>query len=316
MHRVDFHLTKQLVASTTALCSAHCVCTVSSGILTRTPTSTSKWVAGKTAVRSLSDQRIAINVDSSLRTAQSLTVDAHDVANFERLSNEWLDENGPFKALHSFNRLRVPWIVSFLTNKEPNSALPLKGLRLLDVGCGGGILSFALARLGADVVALDASAEAVKTAQYAAERTLRDDVRKRITFRNASLEEIGRESPKSFDGVVASEVVEHVSDLELFVKGCVNACKKSSPMFFTTINRTIWSRIFAIWVAEDVLSLAPKGVHQWEKFVQPNELRRVLENEHCRIRLQNGIAYNFVTNKWSWSALSGVNYALLAQSPN
>ncbi|KAH7730967.1 Rab GDP dissociation inhibitor alpha [Aphelenchoides avenae] len=219
--------------------------------------------------------------DFELETASSSSVDSVNVNTFEKLAAEWLDESGPFKGLHALNRLRVPWIASLIT-KNKDSRLPLKGLRLLDAGCGGGLLSFSLARLGADVVALDASTEAIRTAEYAAQRILRPDVRERISFRSTSVEKLSEEEPRSFDAVIASEVLEHVSDLEMFVASCVEANKPASPMFFTTINRTYLSRVFAIWVAEEVLSLAPRGVHEWEKFIRPGELKRLLENFNCR----------------------------------
>jgi len=166
------------------------------------------------------------------------------------------EKSGGFKPLHSFNQLRVPWIVSHLS-KESCSQSPLKGVRIVDVGSGGGLLSMALCRLGADVVGLDASTSAVKLAEQTADEILKPDQRKRISFVDSSVEDFSESNAEGFDAVVASEIVEHVSDLASFVRHCVRLAKSNSrsPLFFTTINKTLMSKVLAVWLAEVCLFL-------------------------------------------------------------
>ncbi|WKY05583.1 hypothetical protein Q1695_006077 [Nippostrongylus brasiliensis] len=212
----------------------------------------------------------------------SSSVDKAEIVNFSRLSSEWNDENGPFKALHSLNMLRIPWILQNLQ----------KGKTVADIGCGGGLLSVPLARAGMKVVGVDAAEDAVKSA-----RMMLESEPMRIA---------------EFDAVVASEIVEHVSNLDSFVEGCCRLAKPGAPLFFTTINKTLASRLLAVWLAEDVLKFVPQGVHQWERFVEPSLLSSVLKKNGCTVRMVNGFTYNPLTNVWRWIPSTTVNYALMA----
>ena len=194
--------------------------------------------------------------------------------------------------------------------------MPLEGKRILDIGCGAGILSLALCRLGAEVVGLDATGNVIEIAKSARE-TLQPQLRSNANFVQGTVEEfvLEPENIGAFDGVVASEVVEHVRDVPSFVQHCCKLTKPNSPLFFTTINRTIWSQIFAIFVAEDLLRLLPKGLHDYNKFVTPEELRKLLFDMQCRVGPTLGLLYNPLLNRWNWSNFSELNYALVGVTP-
>uniref|UniRef100_A0AC34QTK8 Ubiquinone biosynthesis O-methyltransferase, mitochondrial n=1 Tax=Panagrolaimus sp. JU765 TaxID=591449 RepID=A0AC34QTK8_9BILA len=237
------------------------------------------------------------------------TIDPNEVANFQRLSHEWMDENGPFKALHSYNRLRLPWIVNTLgKTPSPNS---LKGLKIADVGCGGGLLSVPIARLGANVDGIDASEQAVKIAELTADRTL-PTVRQNLNFHNTTVEDFAETNAGNYDAVIASEIIEHVSDFNSFLDGCVKLCKPGATLFFTTINKTISSQLMAIWLAENILGVLPPGMHDWDKFIEPKFLRMALEERDCRVGHLQGVIYNPLTNRWNWSGFDYINYGITA----
>ncbi|KAK6747283.1 hypothetical protein RB195_000473 [Necator americanus] len=209
------------------------------------------------------------------------------------------------EALHSLNMLRVPWILQNLSKKNAE---------VVDIGCGGGLLSLPLARVGLRVVGLDATMDTVIAAREALEsRPLQlTGVSKRITYHCGTVENFSKEHERGFDAVIASEIVEHVADLDTFLEGCVRLAKPGAPLFFTTINKTLASRFLAIWIAEDVLNFVPQGVHQWEKFVEPCRLSESLSRYGCTVRLINGFTYNPLTNYWSWIPSTAVNYACVA----
>ncbi|KAE9556374.1 hypothetical protein FO519_000414 [Halicephalobus sp. NKZ332] len=242
-------------------------------------------------------------------SAIATTIDPNEIATFQKLSHEWMDENGPFKALHSYNRLRLPWIVNTL-GKQP-SPNALKGLRIADIGCGGGILSIPIARLGANVDGIDASEQALRIAEVTANRSLPHG-RNNLKFHNGNVDEFAKTHTGTYDAVIASEIVEHVSDLDAFLDACVNLCKPGATLFFTTINKTVSSQLMAIWLAEDILGIVPQGVHDWDKFIEPSALRLALEERDCKVGRLQGAVYNPISNRWSWSNCDHVNYAITA----
>ncbi len=218
---------------------------------------------------------------------------------FDGLASRWWCEDGEFKALHSMNTVRLPWIRDTLMGGD---------IRVLDVGCGAGLLTEPLARMGARVVGIDASADAIAVARKRAE-TLPDSGC--IDYRCTSIEELA-DDDNQFDALIASEVIEHVADVDTFVRACIRTLRTGAPIFVTTINRTVRSRLFAIEMAERVLGVVPRGAHIWHKFVTPDELTMRVESGGCVVRAVQGLRYNPLINRWSWTSDTAINYALLA----
>jgi len=263
----------------------------------------------------------------SSSTASTSTVDEGEVGRFSALADSWWSEDGPMKALRSMNRLRVPWIRDTLLqvrrqHGQPvvaTTSYPLDGFRILDVGCGADFLTEPLARLGANVVGIDPASENIEVAkEHAARKKDELGYEKRLVYYSKTVENLAEESKfaageeRFFDAVVASEVVEHVSNREMFVENCLRLVKPGGGcVFFTTINRTTTSRLLAIFMAESVLRIVPRGMHDWEKFTPPEDLQFLVEkNGDCYVRLVHGMWYNPVKNSWSWSRNTNVNYAL------
>lgn len=241
------------------------------------------------------------------------TLNREEVQKFESIASEWWNPNGPAKALHSMNTLRVPLVTDGLlkTGKTKSTDKPLDGLKIIDIGCGGGILSEALARLGATVVGLDPADSNIKVAQSHA--NLDPSIAERITYMNITAEEyLERHLESPFDAAVASEVIEHVDNPQEFVSTCSQLVTNDGSLFFTTINRNTKSWLGAIIAAEDILGLLPKGTHDWNKFITPQELSTFTESAGCRVRLIHGMFYFPGINKWTWFPDVSVNYALHA----
>ncbi|XP_046741948.1 ubiquinone biosynthesis O-methyltransferase, mitochondrial [Diprion similis] len=241
------------------------------------------------------------------------TVDATDVERHSKISHNWWDTTGEMKALHSLNTLRIQFIRDGLANTGITSmipCLPLNNIKILDVGCGGGILSEPLARIGADVTGIDASSELIKTATEHAKLDI--NLSERLHYISTSIEEHSQSNHEKYDAVVTSEVLEHVADKELFLKCCTAAVRPGGSFFLTTINKSMASLLSAIIAAEYVLKLVPRGTHDWNKFVSPNEVRRILESAGCQTKLIHGMCYNPLTNEWSWMSSTAINYVLHA----
>jgi len=244
------------------------------------------------------------------------TLNKEEVKKFQAMSSEWWNPNGVCKPLHSMNRLRIPLIRDGMvkrlrTNKDDvDSATPLLGTKILDVGCGAGIVAEQLARIGAEVTGLDACAENIEAAK---EHMKKDkSLSGRLTYSCKSVEEHFAESPDKYDAVVASEIIEHVENPEVFVDLCAGLVKDGGSCFFTTINRTTRSWLAAIVGAEYLLGILPKGTHDWDKFITPEELGAMLAKSGCKTRLVHGMFYIPGVNKWSWIGDTAVNYALHA----
>ncbi|KAI6236187.1 Ubiquinone biosynthesis O-methyltransferase, mitochondrial [Aphelenchoides besseyi] len=247
------------------------------------------------------------------------SVDPVEVEHFSQLVNEWMDENGSLKALHSFNRIRVPWILDELKKQKSSvndDAVPLQGLRILDVGCGSGILSFPLIRLGAQVDGLDVVQGCVDAGTSIADRILPEKLRSSARFVCSSVEQFAaeQENIEAYDAIVASEVIEHVPNPNLFIRSCHRLLKPRSAIFFSTINRTFLSQVVAVELAEG-LNLTPKGTHDWNKFVTPHELRSLLLDNNFQVAYDRGLFYDPLVNEWAWFVVNQVNYALLARKP-
>ncbi|KAL1775854.1 ubiquinone biosynthesis O-methyltransferase, mitochondrial isoform X1 [Sigmodon hispidus] len=245
----------------------------------------------------------------SLYSTSQTTVDSKEVKTFLALAHKWWDEQGVFAPLHSMNDLRVPFIRDNLlkTSVNHHPGKPLSGMKILDVGCGGGLLTEPLGRLGASVTGIDPVAENIKIAQH--HKSFDPVLDKRIEYQVCSLEETVNETGEVFDAVVASEVVEHVIDLETFIQCCYRVLKPGGSLFITTINKTQLSYALGIVLSEQIVGIVPKGTHTWEKFVSPEKLESILEPNGLSVQTVAGMLYNPFSGYWRWSENTSLNYA-------
>jgi 2-polyprenyl-6-hydroxyphenyl methylase / 3-demethylubiquinone-9 3-methyltransferase len=237
------------------------------------------------------------------------TVDAAEVERFSALAAEWWDPRGKMAVLHRFNPVRLSFIKAAACRRfgrDDKRLDALAGLRLLDIGCGGGILSEPLARLAAEVVGADPSQENIEAARlHAAAAGVTVDYR-------ATTAEALADAGERFDVVLAMEVVEHVADLSLFVKRCAEMVKPGGLMITATINRTLKSFAFAIVGAEYVLGWLPRGTHRWDKLVTPNELEAALERHGLAVIEETGVTYNLIADRWQLADDMDINYMMVA----
>jgi 2-polyprenyl-6-hydroxyphenyl methylase / 3-demethylubiquinone-9 3-methyltransferase len=238
------------------------------------------------------------------------TVDQDEVARFSRLAGAWWDPHGPMAALHKFNPVRLAYIRDRTAEhfgRDPKSLESLAGLRVLDIGCGAGILCEPLARLSAAVVGADPSAENIAVAQaHAARSGLTIDYR-------ATTAEALAPAGEMFDVVLAMEVVEHVADVEAFIAHAAAMVKPGGLLFVATLNRTAKSFALAIVGAEYILRWLPRGTHRWDKFVRPDELEAAIEQSGLRITDETGVIYNLLADRWQLGRDMDVNYMLVAE---
>jgi 2-polyprenyl-6-hydroxyphenyl methylase / 3-demethylubiquinone-9 3-methyltransferase len=238
------------------------------------------------------------------------TVDEDEVGRFGALAGEWWDPRGKMGMLHKFNPVRLGFIRDQCVahfKRDPKRLDSLSGLRMLDIGCGGGILSEPLARLGASVVGVDPAEENIAAAKQHAEQS-----ELAIDYRAGTAEELA-DAGERFDLVLAMEVVEHVADVTLFVSRCAEMVEPGGLMIAATINRTLKSFALAIVGAEYVLRWLPRGTHRWDKFVTPNELEIALEQAGMRVTAEEGVIYNLLADRWQLSRDMDVNYMLAAE---
>ena len=242
--------------------------------------------------------------------AQGATIDPAEVARFERIARTWWDAKGPMKTLHKFNPVRLTYIrdqVADHWSRDNRSGNTLEGLSLVDVGCGGGLLCEPLARLGAQVTGIDPAPTNVEVAKlHAAESGVP------VNYRQATIEQLVAEGQR-FDIVLAMEVVEHVADVEEFVRACTAAVKPGGLLFMATLNRTMKAFALAIVGAEYVLRWLPRGTHQWDKFVTPKELSNAIAEGGLEVFDEKGVVYNPLSDKWSISRDMDVNYMVVAK---
>ncbi|UJR32284.1 hypothetical protein I4U23_019749 [Adineta vaga] len=241
------------------------------------------------------------------------SVDPDEINRFRQLSSSWWNETGEYAALHSLNQLRIPFIREQLlqsSTKTNDSRKPLNGLQLLDIGCGGGILSEPLARLGASVLGIDAVSENISTAQYHTEPALKHN----LNYKHVTLEELCEnvEHIEKYDAIIASEVIEHINDVDSFIGNIGKLLKPKGLCFITTLNQTMASYLFGIIAAEYILRIVPAGTHSWNKFIRPSDLLVLFEKNGFSVLLNNGMLYNPITNRWSWSTNKAINYAVCA----
>ena len=236
------------------------------------------------------------------------TVDPEEVARFSRVSAQWWDPHGPMAALHKFNPVRVGYLRDRIAEHfghDPKRLDSLAGLRILDIGCGGGILAEPLARLGAHMVGADPSLTNIEAAKlHAAGAGLT------IDYRCTDAEALA-DAGERFDVVLAMEVVEHVADLDLFVQRCAEMVKPAGLMFVATINRTLKSFALAIVGVEYILRWLPRGTHQWSKFVTPGEIKWRLTKNGLRLIDETGVIYNPLSDRWQLASDMDVNYMVV-----
>ena len=227
----------------------------------------------------------------------NVNADPLELAKFSDLAHRWWDPESEFRPLHEINPLRLDWI---------NTLSPLKNQRVLDVGCGGGILADSMARKGARVLGIDLSTKALRVAQLHALEAETPD----IEYREVSVEALAKELPGSFDTVTCMEMLEHVPDPDSVVHACAQLVKPGGWVFFSTINRNAKAFAFAIVGAEYVLGLLPRGTHEYAKFIKPSELALSCRSAQLDIVQTKGMQYNPVTRRYWLSADTSVNYLL------
>ncbi len=236
------------------------------------------------------------------------TIDEKEIEKFTAMADEWWSATGKFKPLHKFNPCRISYIREKLIENfslDSSSENILKNLKILDVGCGGGLLCEPLKRLGADIVGVDAGQKNIAVAKIHAEKSGLE-----IDYRNQDVEELAKTDEK-FDVVLAMEVIEHVADIEKFLVATKNCLKSGGLLFVATLNRTTKSYLNAIIGAEYVLRWLPRGTHDWKKFLKPSEINRIAENHNLQLLELAGFSYNILKDEWKQSDDVSINYVMV-----
>ena len=237
------------------------------------------------------------------------TINKDEIEKFSKLADEWWDVNGKFKPLHMFNPVRIEYILDITTSHfkiDKSKKLPLNNLKILDIGCGGGLISEPMTRLGSKITAIDASSKNISIAKAHAKKSNLN-----ITYLNNVPEDLNAQD--KFDVILNLEVVEHVENLDLYLKSCFKLLKPKGIMFTATLNRTLTAYIKAIVGAEYVLRWLPIGTHDWNKFIRPEELERKLTDLNFSIKELTGLSFNPFFKKWRRTKDLSVNYILVAQ---
>ena len=231
------------------------------------------------------------------------TINKEEIEKFSKIAEEWWDPEGKFKPLHKFNPIRISYIKENIikTFKIHEKVKPLKNIKILDVGCGGGLLSEPMSRLGAEVTAIDASNKNINVAKLHAKTSNLN-----INYICTSPEKLKFEN--KFDVILNMEIVEHVEDVSFFLKSCSNLLKKNGIMFVATLNKTLKSYVFAIVGAEYILRWLPIGTHEWEKFIKPDDLKNILKKNNLELNRLDGMKFNIFTDKWRISSDKSINY--------
>ncbi len=231
------------------------------------------------------------------------TINKKEIEKFSEIAEEWWDPEGKFKPLHKFNPIRISYIKNNIidTFKLKKGEKPLNKIKILDIGCGGGLLSEPMSRLGADVVGIDASQKNINIAKLHAKKSNLDINYFCISPENFQID-------KKFDVILNMEIIEHVDNAEFFLKSCSRLLKKDGIMFVATLNKTLKSYIFAIIGAEYIMRWLPIGTHSWEKFVKPQDLIKILKNYNLELDELAGMKFNLIKDEWSISNDKSVNY--------
>ena len=231
------------------------------------------------------------------------TINKKEIEKFSKIAEEWWDPEGKFKPLHKFNPIRISYIKDNIINtfKLKKNDKPLNKIKILDIGCGGGLLSEPMSRLGADVVGIDASEKNINVAKLHAKKN-------NLNIKYVCSSPENYQINEKFDVILNMEIIEHVDNVEQFLKSCSNLLKKNGMMFVATLNKTLKSYIFAIVGAEYIMRWLPIGTHSWEKFVKPEDLIKVLKNYNLELEELAGMKFNLIKDEWSISKDKSVNY--------
>ena len=231
------------------------------------------------------------------------SVNKKEIEKFSKMAEEWWDPNGKFKPLHKFNPIRIRYIKDNIINhfNLKDKSKPLTKINILDIGCGGGLLSEPMSRLGANVVGIDASEKNIKIAKMHAKKN-----NLIIEYKNTSPENL--KTNKKFDVILNMEIVEHVEDVNFFIKSCSKLLKKNGIMFVATLNKTLKSYVFGIIGAEYIMRWLPIGTHDWEKFVNPDDLIAISKKNNLTVQKLDGMKYNLIKDQWTLSNDKSVNY--------
>ena len=231
------------------------------------------------------------------------TINKKEIEKFSRMAEEWWNPSGKFKPLHKFNPIRIAYIrdniIKTLKLKDKNK--PLEKIKILDIGCGGGLLSEPMCRMGAQVTGIDASEKNINIAKLHAKKDNLD-----IKYYCASPENF--KINDKFDVILNMEIVEHVQDVNFFLQSCSKLLKSHGIMFVATLNKTLKSFIFAIVGAEYILKWLPIGTHEWDKFVKPNDLVNILKKNNLKLDRLDGMQFNLITDEWKLSSDKSINY--------
>ena len=231
------------------------------------------------------------------------TINKKEIEKFSKIAEEWWNPEGKFKTLHKFNPIRISYIKNNIidTLNLEITKKPLNKIKILDIGCGGGLLSEPMSRLGADVVGIDASEKNIKVAELHAKKNNLD-----IKYICASPENL--KTDYKFDVILNMEIIEHVDNIDFFLKSCSHLLKKNGIMFVATLNKTLKSYVFAIIGAEYIMRWLPIGTHSWEKFVRPDDLIKILKSYNLELNELTGMKFNLIRDEWSLSSDKSVNY--------
>ena len=231
------------------------------------------------------------------------TLDKKEIEKFSKIAEDWWNPTGKFKPLHKFNPIRIKYIKDNLINdfSLKNKKKPLGGLKILDIGCGGGLLSEPMARLGANVTGIDPIKRNIEIAKHHLKKS-----KLNIKYYNSSPEKF--KSKSKYDVILNMEIIEHVENVDYFIKQSAEFLKKSGIMFVATLNQTLKSYLFAIIGAEYILKWLPIGTHDWQKFVKPTELIAICKKNSLKLKKVDGMSFNPIIDKWNISIDKSVNY--------
>ena len=231
------------------------------------------------------------------------TINKEEIEKFSRIAEEWWNPTGKFKPLHKFNPIRISYIKENIINsfKLKDQDKPLKNIKILDIGCGGGLLSEPMCRLGAKVTGIDASEKNVQVAKLHAKKNNLD-----IKYLSTSPENF--KTDLKFDVILNMEIIEHVEDVDFFLESCSSLLRKNGIMFVATINKTLKSYLFAIVGAEYILRWLPIGTHEWDKFVNPEDLIKISKKYNLNLENLDGMKFNIFKDEWSLSSDKSINY--------